>query len=461
MSRLGNLDDFVTDFPSEMSSIILQDPNMTARVLKMANSAYYNLSGKRISTVSRAVMYLGYDTIRSICLSTGVFQHMLKRDPSDRLLLGISASFQAAVQSQEFARLRADKNPEEMFISSMLFHMGEMAFWTFGGAAARDINELMAEHGLTQIEAQQEVLGFRLTQLTFGLAERWGMSRVLLNALQRKDSPESDSRNIILSHRLLNTAIDGWSTPRTKQVIRELSTYTKSDIATTRNAITKSAEQTIEVLKGHGFKQLIGNLNFPPGTSIDTSEYEASRIHIVRKRPKNEPKKPNKEVIDNIMTELELLESEQRELDINFILQLVLEGLHRGGAMDRAMFALLEGGKKLVGKYAVQDRSTSIIEDFNFTLEATPLFANTIKQRKSVWSHKTVRGPMANELLAKFRVILGTSDFLVGPLMVQGRPIGVYYADRQISQQKLTLSDYKAFNTVVDRANSILENFGY
>ena len=48
MSRLGNIDDFVTDFSSEMSSIILQDPNMTARVLKMANSAYYNISRTKI-----------------------------------------------------------------------------------------------------------------------------------------------------------------------------------------------------------------------------------------------------------------------------------------------------------------------------------------------------------------------------------------------------------------------------
>ena len=460
MSRLGNLDDFVTDFPSEMSSIILQDPNMTARVLKMANSAYYNLSGTRISTVSRAVMFLGYDTIRSICLSSGVFQQLLKKDPSDRLLLGISSSFQAAVQSQEFAKLRGDKNPEEMFISSMLFHMGEMAFWTFGGAAAREINELMAEEGFTQIEAQEEVLGFRLSQLTYGLAERWGMSRVLLNALQRKDTPESDSRNIILSHRLLNTAIEGWGNPRTKQVIRELSTYTNSDIEQTRKAITDSAEQTVEVLKGHGFNQLIGNLNFPPGTSIDTSEYEASRVRIVKKRKKNELKKPDQDAIDNIMAELELLESGEAELDINFVLQLVLEGLHRGVAMDRAMFSLIESGKKLNGKYAVQDRTTSLVEDFTFTLEATPLFQNVIKDRESVWSHKKVRGPMANELLAKFQVMLGTNDFLAGPLMVQGRPIGMYYADRQITQQKLTLNDYKAFQTVVNRANAILENFG-
>ena len=460
MSRLGNLDDFVNDFPSEMSSIILQDPNMTARVIKMANSAYYNVGGTKISTVSRAVMFLGYDTIRSICLSSGVFQQMMKRDPSERLLRGISGSFQAAVQSQQFGKLRGDKNPEELFICSMLFHMGEMAFWTFGGSAAKEINQLMVEEGFTQIEAQEEVLGFRLSELTYGLAKRWGMSDTLLLALKRKDTEESESRNIILSHRLLNTANKGWKNARTKQVIRELNGYTDSSIEDTRQAITDSAEQTVEVLKGHGFNELIGNLNFPPGVSIDTSEYKPTRVNIVQKRKKNEVKKPNQEVIDNIMNELEVLESGEAELDINFVLQLVLEGVHRGVGMDRALVSLVDTNSKLVGKYAVQDRSTSIVEDFSFTLEATPLFKKVIKEKNSIWSKKAVRGPMANELLAKFQVMLGTSDFLAGPLMVQGRPIGMYYADRQITLQKLSLAEFNAFRTVVERANSILETFG-
>ena len=461
MSRLGSLDDFVADFPSEMASIILQDPNMTARVLKMANSAYYNVGLKKINTVSRAVMFLGFDTIRSICLSSGVFQQLLKRDSSERLLRGISSSFQAAVQSQQFSEARNDKNPEELFIASMLFHMGEMAFWTFGGAAAKEINELMLEEGFTQIQAQEEILGFRLSELTFGLAERWGMGNVLLNALHRQDTPDSDSRNIILSHRLLNVSNKGWTQTSTKRVIKELSDYTKLSLPDMRKVIVDSAEQTVEVLKGHGFTQLINNLNFPPGTTIDSSLYQPKEVKIVKKRAKAQLKAPDQEAIDNILNDLKILEEDEKELDVNFVLQLVLEGIHRGVGMDRTLVSLIESGTgKLNGKYAVQDRNTSLVEDFKFTLEATPLFNKVVKEKKVVWSHKAVYGPMAGELLAKFKVMLGSNDFLAGPLMVQGRAIGLYYADRQLCNQKLTLDDLQAFKVVVERANQILESFG-
>jgi len=461
MNRLGNLDDFVNDFASEMASIILQDPNMTARVLKMANNVYYNAGLKKINTVSRAVMFLGYDAIRSICLSSGVFQQLLKKDPSERLLRGISGSFQAAVQSQQFSEARGDANPEELFIGSMLFHMGEMAFWTFGGAAAREINELMVEEGFTQIEAQEEVLGFRLSELTYGLAERWGMGNVLLNAIRRKDSADSESHNIVLSHRLLNVSSRGWTKPSTKRVVNELAQYTGLSLDDTRKVIVNSAEQTVEVLKGHGFKELINNLSFPPGTTINFAEYQPKKIKITKKRDKNVLKAPDQDVIDNILNELKVLEEDDEQLDVNFVLQLVLEGVHRGVGMDRALVSLLDNHTgKLNGKYAVQDRNSGLTEDFDFTLESTPLFKKVMVNKKVIWSKKAVHGPMAGELLAKFKVMLGTNDFLAGPLMVQGRAIGLYYADRQFSGQNLTLNDIDAFKMVVDRANEILESFG-
>ena len=461
MHRMANIDDMVNDFSTEMASIILQDPNMTARVLKMANSAYYNVGLKRINTISRAVMFLGYDTIRSICLTSGVFQSLLKKDPDARLMRAVAGSFQAAVQSHHFSEAREEKNPEELFIGSLLFHIGEMAFWTFGGSAAREINDLMRDEGLTQIEAQEEVLGFRLSELTIGLVEQWGLGNVMLNALRRKDTPESQSRNIILSHRLVNASSRGWTRAHTKKVIEDLSGYTKLSLQDTRKLIVTSAEQTVEVLKGHGFDELINSLVLPPGTSLDNVDYQPRKLNIVKGKDPKAKKAPDQEVIDDILGELTTLESESEQLDINLVLQLVLESIHRGVGMDRALFAIVEGSTgKLRGKYAVQDRETNLVQDFVFTLEATPLLLDVLKEKKVVWSKRAVRGPLAGELLSKFQVMLGTNDFLCGPLMVQGRAIGLYYADRQITKQDLGLLEFDAFKQVVGEANRILEGFG-
>jgi len=63
---------------AELSRGILQDASMTARLLRMANSAYYNPRSHSINTITRAVMVLGFETVRSMCLSFTLIETLLK-----------------------------------------------------------------------------------------------------------------------------------------------------------------------------------------------------------------------------------------------------------------------------------------------------------------------------------------------------------------------------------------------
>ncbi|RLB68310.1 MAG: hypothetical protein DRH03_10005, partial [Deltaproteobacteria bacterium] len=56
----------------ELGRVILEDPALTAQVLKVANSTFYNPRGNKISTVSRAIVILGYDNIRRLVLGLSV-----------------------------------------------------------------------------------------------------------------------------------------------------------------------------------------------------------------------------------------------------------------------------------------------------------------------------------------------------------------------------------------------------
>ena len=57
---------------AELSRVVLQDAAMTAKLLRVANSPIFNPMGLSISTVSRAVVVLGFQEVRSICLSIAV-----------------------------------------------------------------------------------------------------------------------------------------------------------------------------------------------------------------------------------------------------------------------------------------------------------------------------------------------------------------------------------------------------
>ena len=98
---------------SELTSIILQDPSMTARVLKIANSAFYS-SHSRVTTVSRAITLLGFDVVGRICLSVALLDSLLKKKPRKMLLreLASTGEVKGDVTTLEdlgtLARLRTD-----------------------------------------------------------------------------------------------------------------------------------------------------------------------------------------------------------------------------------------------------------------------------------------------------------------------------------------------------------------
>jgi len=58
---------------SDMNSVISQDPSLTAKVLKLVNSAFYGFS-RQISTVREAVVILGFNRVKSLALSASVFE---------------------------------------------------------------------------------------------------------------------------------------------------------------------------------------------------------------------------------------------------------------------------------------------------------------------------------------------------------------------------------------------------
>ena len=57
---------------NQLAEVVAQDQATSAKVLSLANSAFYGFS-RKISTIRQAVVVLGFDTIRSLALSVAVY----------------------------------------------------------------------------------------------------------------------------------------------------------------------------------------------------------------------------------------------------------------------------------------------------------------------------------------------------------------------------------------------------
>ncbi|MBE9487028.1 MAG: HDOD domain-containing protein, partial [Chloroflexi bacterium] len=67
---------------SELAALILRDYSLTSRLLKVANSAMYGQFSGTISTVSRAVVVLGFEQVQLTAAGLIFFEHLQDKSKS-------------------------------------------------------------------------------------------------------------------------------------------------------------------------------------------------------------------------------------------------------------------------------------------------------------------------------------------------------------------------------------------
>ena len=65
-----------------LADVVLKDPSLTSNLIKIGNSVQFNASTIPVTTVSRAILNIGFKHIRSFCLSLKVLEAVLKDSPT-------------------------------------------------------------------------------------------------------------------------------------------------------------------------------------------------------------------------------------------------------------------------------------------------------------------------------------------------------------------------------------------
>lgn len=110
----------------DVTAVIERDLAMSARMLRLANSAFYGLRHK-VDTVQRAVVVVGFDTVRMLALAMSVFDVMGNRhpralDPEDFWLHSLGAGKAAQLLASEITGI---ESPGSCFTGGLLHDMGK------------------------------------------------------------------------------------------------------------------------------------------------------------------------------------------------------------------------------------------------------------------------------------------------------------------------------------------------
>lgn len=237
---------------SELAEAILRDQGMTAKLLRIANSVIFNTAGWQITTVSRAIVMLGFDMVRQIALSVAFVDGFLRGPVRERVQREMARAFHAAVQARWLAARRHDAQPEEVFIAALLYRFGELAYWCFSGEAGDALDEALRRNPQYPGDVEQSMLGFRLAQLTAALTRDWRVSPLLQSVLKGGYTKRSREQAVVLAFRLAEGSEGGWETERARARLKDVAGYLQLPLEDILEPIMQNATEAATVAECYG-----------------------------------------------------------------------------------------------------------------------------------------------------------------------------------------------------------------
>lgn len=437
---------------AELSRVILQDAAMTARLLRVANSPIYSPVGRGISTVSRAVVLLGFNTVRSLCLSIAVIDSLETGAQKARMAEQMARSFHAAIQARSFAEKRRDPSPEEVFIATLLSGIGDLAFWSFNTEASLKLNEALKVPGCDRLKVQKQVLGFDLRELSLGLTRKWHLGELLENALEGKSAQDPRVSNVEFAEQIAVRAEKGWDTPEMKQLVGHVAEALYMPLQDVTDFVHKNAGAAAKAAQYFGVGDAAKLIPLP------ISERKAE-LAVSAERSSRAPKflDPDPMLQLTILRELSgMLDSQH---DINLLLEMVLEGVFRGIGMDRTLFAMLNPERnRLRARQALGWDKEDMREKFVFDISPLKanIFSHALDSRQPLWWGQDKDPRLKSLITQPVQALTEGVPFFINPIEVNGRSIGLFYADRKPSGRPLDEDSFTAFKHFCQQANLAL-----
>ncbi len=173
--RVTEMIDDPNSTAESVGKVISQDPALTAKLLKIANSSFYGFSAE-IATVSKAVAVLGTKQVRDLVLATSVSKAF---EGIDNELVTMKNFWKHSIFCGLTARIIAYESRkakgESVFIAGLLHDIGQLIMFSKLPELSKEALMLSVEgpQELALNKAEQQVFGFDHTQVGAELIRRW------------------------------------------------------------------------------------------------------------------------------------------------------------------------------------------------------------------------------------------------------------------------------------------------
>ena len=451
-----------TESLTNVSNTILKDYSLTNKVLRLVNSAYYNRGGGKISTISRAVVMLGINPVRSLATGLMLFEHMQNKLQASQLKENAVQALFSGLLANSLANSLKIANHEDAFLCALLQQLGKMLVAFYLHDEARAIDKMMLQRDCSEEAAVIQVLGISYARLGMTVAREWGFPSLITDSMQPlnfDDLPEAstpgESLHLIAQ---FSSALGACLTlplqqqaPAIKTLTEQFSTVLALDESRVSELLENCHKELtqfsrliqFDLEKSLYYQQISSSGNQEPESlQKQTQKQEfgaADSVEILV-----EQADPLSQSADKILTDgiQDITNTLTGECSINQVMQMILETIYRALGGARVVLCLKDPQNTCIrARFGYGEDVDQVIEHFSIPLAArSDVFQVAFKNNVDIRIEDTRDEKIHDKIPAWYHQNIAARSFTIFPIVIKQKPIALIYID-SASAESINISD--------------------
>ena len=487
VSAINKIASSETESISKLSSSILKDFSLTNKILRLVNSAHFRQAGGgNISTVSRAVIVLGFDAVRNIAVTVLLFEHLQNKANAKQLKEEFLRANMAGLLAKGIAlRQQGRGEQEQPFICAMFHNLGRLLSQYYLAEESEEIRKLMLQKEVSEEVAALQVLGVSFEDLGIGIARSWGFPGLIINSMRRLPAGQvrkpvtADDRMQVLSafsNQICDVLANATPEEREKELRKVSGRFgasvplneqeLKDTISTAVDEINEFARIIRVNLQQTQFGRQLKRLGTTGSSTSETEEAEATETPggstgalggavLGAENPlgldtgsfgEEGQKSADAQAILTAGIQ-DISNSLVEGFKLNDILRIILETMYRAMGFKRVILCIKDARHNVMqGRFGFGPEAAELAKQFRFTLSFTPdIFHAATSKGVDILISDIDDPKIASRIPDWYRKIVPSKTFVVLPLNIKTNPVALIYADRdeagsiEITEKELSL----------------------
>lgn len=454
-----------------LANKILRNYSLSTKLLRLVNSPVYGQYGGRISTVSRAVVILGFKEVRMAAMGLMLFDHLQNTHQSKMIKEASVNSMMSGSIARELSSKLNVEDTEESYICSMFHNFGRLLSMFYFPEEANIINNNIENKKMKESPASAEVLGLSYEELGIGIAKAWHLPMSIIQSMKNissskinKPKTEND-KNIQLSNfsNTLCDIIQKTHPEAIKSAISNLLIKYENSIDLTPKQLNSIIAKAVLHVREYAniFGLNVSDSNFMRNIESWISEKtvedqkENTAVNNINESTVEKTSEAGSRAIDLLNSVQEISDSIIEGASLNDAMIMVIETLYSGFNFTRVMFCMINRKDATIdARFGFGKDIDELLKTFKIPIRREADIFNLALTKHQDHIIDNIDDPDVVALIPDwYREKMMTKSLVLYPIVINKVAMGLIYADNITPTQ---LSRHEQVSIIKTLRNQII-----